>query len=149
GPAPGPEHAPVDYRSSCAFRPGGLSGSVELPLSAEQASRFVAPPESGPPAELRTSLASRLSSGAEPPWNHRLPSGREKRLRLQPQGSVRPRPGSNKSSAGAERWPFRGLPFARLPAAESSVSRPSAGRSAPPGATAQRVRELAARKRVP
>src|SRR5260221_5156325 len=143
------EQAAVDCCANCAFRLDVPSGSVQLPQSAEPASRFVVPLESGQPAGWMASLASRVLSTAEQLWNHRLRSEHEKRSRAQPQVSARPRPVSNRSSDAAERRPFRVSPYARPPAAESLVSRLSAGRSASPGASAQWARELAARKQVP
>src|SRR5208337_1330373 len=127
-PAPGLERAPVDCCSSCAFRLGVPSGWVELPQwaqPADLASRFVAPPESGQPVEF----GLRLSPVAEQPWNYRLPSEHEKRLRSQPPESVQPRPGSNRSLAAAERWRFDGLPSPRFPAAGFLVSLLASGRS--------------------
>src|SRR5450631_2778417 len=99
-PAPGPERAPVDWCSSCVFRLAVKSSSVELQQPAEPPVRFVAP-ESVQPVELASIL--RLSLAAEQPWNHRLPSEHEKRVRSRSPGSVQPHPGSNRASAAAER----------------------------------------------
>jgi len=89
--------------SRCAFRLAAPKRWVELPQRAQPVQRVsrLAEPESEQPAGLKFCL--RLSSVAERPWSHRLPSAHGKNSTITITGSIPPRPELNRSSAAAER----------------------------------------------